>query len=142
DMTLFFRRLCHVAGELASGRGSETALFEQLIEDTSYAAPGAQERENLHAWLHDYGRQLRQLPASADEIQTEMLSANPKYVLRNYLAQQAIESADEGDLSTLGTLFEVLKNPFDEQPEHEILAAKRPEWARDRPGCATLSCSS
>jgi uncharacterized protein YdiU (UPF0061 family) len=71
-----------------------------------------------------------------------MLNANPKYVLRNYLAQQAIDAADSGDLSLLQTLMRVLKTPFDEQPEHDELAAKRPDWARSKPGCATLSCSS
>jgi uncharacterized protein YdiU (UPF0061 family) len=71
-----------------------------------------------------------------------MLSVNPKYVLRNYLAQQAIDAADAGDVSYLETLLEVLKTPYAEQPEHDDLAAKRPEWARDKPGCATLSCSS
>jgi uncharacterized protein YdiU (UPF0061 family) len=63
-------------------------------------------------------------------------------VLRNYLAQQAIEAADAGDLSPLQTLMRVLKTPFDAQPEHEELATKRPDWARSKPGCATLSCSS
>jgi uncharacterized protein YdiU (UPF0061 family) len=71
-----------------------------------------------------------------------MLSANPKYVLRNYLAQQAIDAAAAGDLSLLNRLMEVLKTPFAEQPEHDDLAAKRPDWARTKPGCATLSCSS
>jgi uncharacterized protein YdiU (UPF0061 family) len=71
-----------------------------------------------------------------------MLSANPKYVLRNYLAQNAIEAAEKGDLSYLHTLMNVLKTPFAEQPEHEEFAAKRPDWAWDMPGCATLSCSS
>ena len=71
-----------------------------------------------------------------------MRRANPKYVLRNYLAQEAIDGADAGDLSALETLFQVLQAPFDEHPDHEILAAKRPDWASDKPGCATLSCSS
>jgi serine/tyrosine/threonine adenylyltransferase len=39
-------------------------------------------------------------------------------------------------------LMEVLKHPYDEQPEHEDLAARRPEWARNKPGCSALSCSS
>ncbi|WP_254245021.1 hypothetical protein [Hymenobacter sp. BRD67] len=71
-----------------------------------------------------------------------MLRANPKYVLRNYLAQQAIEAAEAGDLTPLETLFRVLKTPFDEHPEHEALAARRPDWASNKPGSATLSCSS
>ena len=77
-----------------------------------------------------------------EAIRRAMLRANPKYVLRNYLAQNAIDRAEAGDLSYLETLMKVLERPFDDQPEHEDLAGKRPEWARTRPGCATLSCSS
>jgi len=63
-------------------------------------------------------------------------------VPRNYLAQQAIDALGEGDSSVLDRLMRVLAQPYDEQPEHEALAARRPEWARNRPGCSALSCSS
>ena len=63
-------------------------------------------------------------------------------MLRNWLAQTAIDAATEGDLSNLERLLQVMQKPFDEQPEHEELAAKRPEWARHKPGCSALSCSS
>ena len=71
-----------------------------------------------------------------------MRRANPKYVLRNYLAQQAIEALEQGDASVIERLMKVLKRPYDEQPEHEALAEKRPEWARNKAGCSALSCSS
>lgn len=142
DMTLFFRKLASVAAELASNRGSESPLFQELIADTSYSASTGDEHEGLHSWLDNYAHRLREESRSADSIREGMLRANPKYVLRNYLAQQAIDAADAGDLSTLETLMHVLKTPFAEHPEHEFLSAKRPEWARDKPGCATLSCSS
>jgi uncharacterized protein YdiU (UPF0061 family) len=67
---------------------------------------------------------------------------NPKYVLRNYLAQQAIELAEQGDFSKLHELQKVLENPYDEQVEYHHYSEKRPEWARNKAGCSMLSCSS
>ena len=71
-----------------------------------------------------------------------MNQVNPKYVLRNYLAQLAIDSAEQGDLSMLYDLEKMLKNPYDDQPEFDKWFAKRPDWAKDRAGCSMLSCSS
>ena len=71
-----------------------------------------------------------------------MNATNPKFVLRNWLSQTAIDAAHKGDLTVLEQLFAVMQKPFDEHPEHEKFAAKRPEWARHKPGCSALSCSS
>jgi uncharacterized protein YdiU (UPF0061 family) len=71
-----------------------------------------------------------------------MYRLNPKYVLRNYLAQLAIDALESGDASVMERLMRVLERPNDEQPEHDDLAERRPEWARHRPGCSALSCSS
>ena len=68
--------------------------------------------------------------------------ANPRYVLRNYLAQLAIDALERDDASVLERLMKVLERPYDEQPEHDELAERRPEWARQRAGCSALSCSS
>jgi uncharacterized protein YdiU (UPF0061 family) len=71
-----------------------------------------------------------------------MNNVNPKYVSRNYLAQQAIDALTEGDASILERLMKVLERPYDEQPENDVLADRRPEWARHKAGCSALSCSS
>jgi uncharacterized protein YdiU (UPF0061 family) len=71
-----------------------------------------------------------------------MKRVNPKYVFRNYLAVQAIEAMENGDASVLERTMRALERPYDDQPQHEDLAARRPDWARDRAGCSALSCSS
>jgi uncharacterized protein YdiU (UPF0061 family) len=142
DMTIFFRQISHLAPQLISKSENEQALFHQLIESASYLDKENSEHQAMLQWLGAYATRLRSEDTDAEAIHESMLRANPKYVLRNYLAQQAIEAADMGDLSVLERLMRVLTTPFDEQSEHHELAAKRPEWAREKPGCATLSCSS
>ena len=67
-----------------------------------------------------------------------MDAVNPKYVLRNYLAQVAIEKAQNKDFSEIAKLLTVLERPFDEQPEHSAYADFPPDWAQH----IEVSCSS
>ena len=78
----------------------------------------------------------------AEARRTRMDRLNPRFVPRNYLAQQVIEAATAGDLAPLHELMDVLRRPYDEQPGRERYAEKRPDWARAKPGCSMLSCSS
>ncbi|WP_400190412.1 YdiU family protein [Hymenobacter sp. B81] len=141
DMTLFFRHLSQAAPALLTAPAEQEARFREVLTAAAYSMT-ADEEAVLLQWLAQYAPRLRRETRAPEAIRTDMLAANPKYVLRNYLAQLAIEAAEVGDLSKLNRLMEVLRNPYDEQPEHDELAAKRPDWARDKPGSATLSCSS
>lgn len=141
DMTRFFRHLSHTAGSLLSQAEGEEQHLRAVIDASAYPGAGTG-HEQLLDWLQQYAGRLRNESRPAATVRDEMLRVNPKYVLRNYLAQMAIDAADAGDLAPLNRLMQVLRTPYDEQPEHDDLAARRPEWARDRPGCATLSCSS
>mgnify|MGYP000562817485 CR=1 FL=1 len=79
---------------------------------------------------------------SDNERKTLQNSVNPKYVLRNYMAQMAIELAEKEDYSLLNELYKLLLNPYEEQPEFEKWFDKRPDWARQKIGSSMLSCSS
>jgi uncharacterized protein YdiU (UPF0061 family) len=124
DFTLFFRGLSAVR---------EDALAAPLRR-AFYAEPPAEHLARLEAWLR---RWLALAPGRSG-----MNTVNPKYVPRNYLAQQAIDAMARGDPAPLERLMRVLSLPYDEQPAHDALAEKRPEWARTKPGCSALSCSS
>ena len=142
DMTIFFRQLSQLVPALLTEPDLVPARFAELLAAATYVPLPNPAHAPLLQWLPRYLNRLRQETAAPEAIREGMLAANPKFVLRNYLAQNAIEAAEKGDLSYLNRLFEVLKTPYAEQPEHEDLAAKRPDWAWDMPGCATLSCSS
>jgi uncharacterized protein YdiU (UPF0061 family) len=95
--------------------------------------------ERLQAWLTAYQKRVQK----ENDREMRMNAVNPKYVFRNYLAQLAIDAIEQnGDTSVLERLMQVLRHPYGEQPAHEALAARRPEWARHRAGCSALSCSS
>ena len=125
DMTIFFRLL--------------STLEAPNIEEIKFcfydfdSAP----KDDWNRWLVKYLALVKR-----DRSET-MDQVNPKYVLRNWMAQLAIDKAEQDDFSLVEELYQLLKNPYDEQPEmHSKWFVKRPEWARDRPGCSMLSCSS
>ena len=139
DLTLFFRGLSRLP---AAADADDQALLAPL-HAAFYAEPPAEGvGRELLAWLRRYQARAALEPLDEAERRRRMDLANPLYVPRNWLAQQAIDAATEGDLSVLERLLEVLRRPFTERPGLEAYAARRPDWARDRPGCSALSCSS
>ena len=95
--------------------------------------------------LEELDSQLERLKAeslSDQERSQKMNSVNPKYVLRNYMAQLAIDAADKEDYSLVNEFYTLLQKPYDEQPDYQKWFAKRPDWARSKVGCSMLSCSS
>lgn len=121
DFTRFFRALCTLE------QGGEPALHDLCLD-----------RSALADWLAVYRNRLRSEPADADERATGMRAVNPKYVLRNHLAEQAIRQARQGVFSEIERLMDCLARPFDEQPQYEEYAALPPDWA----GQLCVSCSS
>lgn len=140
-MTIFFRKLASISSqfEVQSDEELSTPIYE------SYYKPEEITREYRHRmnnWLQSYVKRL-QYDALPDELRRQKMNrTNPKYVLRNYLAQLAIDKAESGDFSMVGELLDLFRNPYDEQPAMDHYAEKRPDWARNRAGCSMLSCSS
>ena len=138
DMTIFYRTLADVD----AARGAEQAL---ATIGAAFYAPDAIERdarERIVSWLDAYLEKLRAETVDPAARRVRMNAVNPKYVLRNYLAQLAIDDAERGDYALLAELHDVLRKPYDEQPDKARFFAKRPDWARQRAGCSMLSCSS
>ena len=137
DMTLFFRLLARVpAADVAAGFATLQGAY--YAPDAITAVQHAQ----IRAWLERYVARVQVEALSDAERRRRMDAVNPIYVPRNYLAQQVIEATERGDRAALPELLDVLRRPYDEQPGRERFAEKRPDWARHRPGCSMLSCSS
>ncbi|TDQ25409.1 protein adenylyltransferase SelO [Tenacibaculum caenipelagi] len=138
DMTIFFRLLANVS--------KKDTVQEAIkkIEKAFYTPSEFVDEIKLawEKWCQNYLERLQNETTSDKEKKAKMNAVNPKYVLRNYMAQLVIDDADKGNYTLLNELYELLKKPYDEQPKYEKWFAKRPEWARNKVGCSMLSCSS
>ena len=144
DMTLFFRKLALIDVDIARLHDmTDENLMAPLME--AYYQPmqlTPAYKERIGQWLRNYLVRSYRDDSTHEDRCANMNAVNPKYVLRNYLAQLAIDKAEQGDFSLVNELLEILRHPYDEQPGKEAFAEKRPDWARDRAGCSMLSCSS
>jgi uncharacterized protein YdiU (UPF0061 family) len=137
DMTIFFRLL-------SSFKKEQPEKGIELIQNAFYT-PEKLVGKVLTDWKHwfaSYAKRLEKETISYEERDQHMKTTNPKYVLRNYMAQLAIDNANKGDFLLLEELHQLLKKPYEEQSKFEHWFAKRPEWARHKVGCSMLSCSS
>ncbi len=134
DFTLFFRTL----GTTDQNATPDTIL--QALSAAFYQPDTITDdiRTQYKTWLNQWQDRTKDIKNK----NTLMNTTNPKYVLRNYVAQMAIDAAEKDDYSVIEELATVLKRPYDEQPSFEKYAALRPEWASQRPGCTMLTCSS
>jgi len=124
DFTIAFRALA----DFDRGAGATPASLRDLFIA----------RESADAWGARYLRRLEREPRPDAERQAALRRVNPKYILRNHLAQRAIELAEGGDFSEVRTLHALLRHPYDEQPESSRYAALPPDWSRG----IEVSCSS
>ena len=124
NYTRFFRALSDFDSSLSAKNDN---LRDQFIN-----------RDAFDAWADRYATRLRSEGSNDVARREEMKRVNPKYILRNYLAQQAIEMAETGDYSEIETLHRILQKPFDEQPEFEAYANAPPDWGKT----LEISCSS
>lgn len=122
DYSQFFRRL---------GNSSAPDAIKYLREEVV-------DLQGFDDWAAGYLQRTAQEGLAPSERQIRMHAVNPKYILRNYLAQQAIEAAEGGDYAPVRQLQAVLSRPFDEQPGQERYAERPPEWGKH----LAISCSS
>jgi len=139
DMTLWFRALADMADKGSDPAAPSLDVFAAAFYDETKREEG---EAALLDWLRRYAARLVDDPLSAGERHARMQAANPKYVLRNWLAQEAIDRAHGGDMAGIGELLDVMRRPYDDQPGRGHYAAKRPDWAKNKAGCSMLSCSS
>lgn len=131
DMTLFYR-----------GLGEHWRSGQPFLDNVFYGRPSAAHLAKVEEWLKNYRARAEADGVAGPARAERMEKVNPIYVPRNYLLQEAIDAATVGDASKLQELMSVLRNPYRVQPAREAFAAKRPDWARNKVGCSTLSCSS
>ncbi|MET0386540.1 MAG: protein adenylyltransferase SelO [Polyangiales bacterium] len=143
DMTNFYRALADLPEAPLDETGDATRVAYLLDrDDVAYAPLTTPERGQLAAWLRGYARELKEQGLPREQRRASMQAQNPRFLLRNYMAQLAIDQAEAGDTSLVHELLALIRAPYADQPEHARWAAKRPDWAAQRAGCSMLSCSS
>ena len=130
--------------QLMQGGAVDYSNFFRELGDSAPAQALARLRDDFSdlagfdAWAADYRARSAADGADQEQRRLRMHGVNPKYILRNYLAQQAIEAAEQGDYAPVRELHQVLSQPFAEQPGFERYAQRPPQWGKH----LEISCSS
>ncbi len=140
DWTVFFRQLSLISYEISTS-SKKTNL--KIIASSSYQKKDATFEHEINEWLDNYIYQIKSEKIKSEERIKLMDATNPIYVPRNFILQQAIEKAQKNDFSVIHELMQLMQNPYTDQgSSYEKFKNKRPEWALNKPGCSSLSCSS
>jgi uncharacterized protein YdiU (UPF0061 family) len=137
DYTNVFRALGEVPDELPREGANAAALLGDVFYDVARRDTHA---DALEAWFARWHQMVTARPFAVRRA--AMHAVNPWLVLRNYVAQQAIDAAHAGDATLVHQLLDALRRPYEVQPAMAAYAARRPEWAKHKAGCSMLSCSS
>ncbi len=141
DMTLFFRLLGKTSIQQASGLEAEEVLAE--ISAAFYSPVIADSvRVQAKDWLGRYQQTLRGNSGSVVDRVSLMNRSNPCVIPRNYLLQECLDDLSQGNQTSLQNLLQAIRTPYDHNAVTERYFRKRPEWAKTKPGCSALSCSS
>ncbi len=124
DYTNLFRDLSGLALDVPA---DDTSLRDRFVD-----------REAFDAWAHDYRARLESESSEDSARRERMNRVNPRYILRNYLAQRAIAQAEQGDYAEVDRLLNLLATPYEDQPGMQAYAAEPPDWGRH----LEVSCSS
>lgn len=144
DMTLFYRNLAHLDVNLESLNTLPDEVLMAPLSEAYYTPERLTDghKAQIGNWIRQYLFRLKTDGLDNETRRKQMNTVNPHYVLRNYLAQLAIDKAEQGDHSIVKELLELLRRPYEFQAGKEAYAQKRPDWARTKAGCSMLSCSS
>ena len=115
-----------------------TNTFRNLTQALTNEVTPELDSDIAKSWIVSFQERQTKEGVSEDKKVISMNQVNPKFILRNYMAQEAIDAAEDSDFSKLETLIVVLTNPFEELEEHQKFANKSPAWAQD----LEISCSS
>ena len=115
-----------------------TNTFRNLTQALTNKITPELESEIAKSWINSFQKRHDRENFTLSEKLVLMNRTNPKFILRNYMAQEVIEAAEESNYLKLETLIKIITNPFEEHKDFQSFAERSPEWAKD----IEISCSS